>query len=179
METDKDPEFPGAEEEAAFHPRPTWLENGCMVICEVAIWAMAAIVLVELITRNLFDFSFEMSEELGGYIIVGIAFLSLPVCQVHRAYHHVLFLQHRLSPRMRAASHVFFDVLSLGFCLIMVWQLTRLVLASYRTQDVAMTLLATPLWIPQATMPIGALAASIALVRSLLGNVRRFQAAGR
>ncbi len=176
---EKDPEFPGEESEIAFHPTPSWMEKSCMVLCEVGIVAMAIIVLVEIITRNLFGFSFEMSEELGGYIVVGIAFLSLPVCQVYRSYHHVQFVQERLSPRMRAASHVLFDLLSLGFCLLLVWQLTRFVLQSYRSEDVAMTLLATPLWIPQTLMPLGALAASISLLRTLIGNVRRLLAAGR
>jgi TRAP-type C4-dicarboxylate transport system permease small subunit len=179
MDADKDPEFPGEEKEATFHPAPTWMEQGCMVLCEVGIVAMALIVLVEIVTRNLFHFSFEASEELGSYIIVGISFLSLPVCQVYRAYHHVQFVQDRLGPRARAASHVFFDILSLGFCLLLVWQLTRFVMQSYRSEDVSMSLLATPLWIPQALMPIGAIAASISLARSLVGNVRRFAAAGR
>ncbi len=175
----EDPEFPGEEQEAAFHPAPSWMERGCMLVCEIGIIAMAVIVLIEIVTRNVFGFSFEASEELGGYIIVAISFLSLPVCQVYRAYHHVMFVQARLSPRMKAASHVFFDVLSLGFCILLVWQLTRFVLQSYRSEDVSMSLLATPLWIPQALMPIGALAASASLARALAGNVRRFIAAGR
>ncbi len=85
-----------------------------MVICEVAIGVMAFIVILEIVTRNLFNFSFEMSEELGGYIIVGITFLSLPVCQVYRSYHHVQFIQTRLSPRLRALSHFMFDALVAG-----------------------------------------------------------------
>src|SRR5579862_6141667 len=93
----EDPEFPGEAEEASFHPAPTAMERGCMLICEIGIVAMAIIVLVEIVTRNLFHFSFEASEELGGYIIVGISFLSLPVCQVYRSYHHVRFLQDRLN----------------------------------------------------------------------------------
>jgi len=174
-----DPEFPGEAAEASFHPEPTWMERSCMVLCEIGIVAMAVIVLVEIVTRNLFGFSFEASEELGGYIVVGISFLSLPVCQVYRSYHHVQFVQSRLGPRMRAASHVLFDVLSLGFCVLLVWQLTRFVLQSYRSEDVSMTLLATPLWIPQALMPLGALDACVSLLRSLAGNVRRLLAAGR
>ena len=82
-------------------------------------------------------------------------------------------------PKKLAASHVLFDVLSLGFCVLLVWQLTRFVLQSYRSEDVSMTLLATPLWIPQALMPLGALAACVSLLRSLAGNVRRLLAAGR
>lgn len=179
MASNTDPEFPGEEQDAAFHPLPTWMERGCMVICEIGIVAIAVVVLTEIVTRNLFGFSFEASEELGGYIVVGISFLSLSVCQVYRSYHHVQFVQARLTPRLRAASHIFFDVLSLGFCLLLVWQLSRFVLQTWRAEDQAATLLATPLWIPQSIMPLGALAASVSLLRSVVGNVRRFLAAGR
>jgi TRAP-type transport system small permease protein len=164
--------------EDRFHPAPTLLEKVCMWICEIGIVAMGAIVILEIVTRNLFGFSFEMSEELGGYIIVGISFLSLPVCQVYRSYHHVQFIQSRLSPRMQALSHLVFDVLSLMFCAVLLWQLTRFVATSYRSEDVAPTLLATPLWIPQALMPIGVLAASVSLLRAAWGNWRRFMSSG-
>jgi TRAP-type transport system small permease protein len=173
----KDPEFPGEEQE--FHPAPTWMERACLLVCEIGIVVIAVVVLTEIVTRNFFHFSFEASEELGGYIVVGISFLSLPVCQVYRSYHHVQFIQTRLSPRMRAASHILFDLLSLGFCLLLVWQLSRFVLQTWRAEDVAATLLATPLWIPQSLMPLGALAASVSLTRSLIGHIRRFLAAGR
>jgi TRAP-type transport system small permease protein len=171
-----DPAFAAEEAEDKFHPAPTLLENTCMVICEIAILVMGAIVILELITRNLFNYSFEMSDELGGYIIVGITFLSLPVCQVYRSYHHVQFIQARLSPRMQAISHLLFDLLSLLFCFVLLWQLIRFVEASYRSEDIAPTLLATPLWIPQAIMPIGMLAATISLLRSAWGNWRRIWA---
>jgi TRAP-type transport system small permease protein len=168
-----DSEFPGEAAEEAYHPAPTLLERGCMVICEIAIGAMAFVVILEIITRNLFDFSFEMSEELGGYIIVGITFLSLPVCQVYRSYHHVQFIQSRLSPRLRAMSHLLFDLLSLAFCGVLIWQLTRFELQSWRSGDVAPTLLATPLWIPRLAMPIGSVAVAVSLLRSAALNFRR------
>jgi len=73
--------IPGEETEARFHPAPTLMENACMWICEIAILVMGAIVITEIVTRNLLGFSFEMSEELGGYIIVGVTFLSRPACR--------------------------------------------------------------------------------------------------
>ena len=170
--------FAAEAAEERFHPAPTLLEKSCMWLCEIGIVAMGAIVILEVITRNLFGFSFEMSEEVGGYIIVGISFLSLPVCQVYRSYHHVQFIQSRLSPRMQALSHLLFDVMSLLFCAVLLWQLTRFVATSYRSEDVAPTLLGTPLWIPQALMPIGMLAATVSLLRSAVGNWRRFRAGG-
>ncbi len=169
----EDGEFAAETAEDAFHPKPTLLERTCMVLCEIAIGVMAFIVILEIITRNLFDFSYEMSEELGGYIIIGITFLSLPVCQVYRSYHHVQFIQSRLPPRLRAMSHLFFDLLSLAFCGVLIWQLTRFVLQSWHSGDVAPTLLATPLWIPQLLMPIGSIAVTVSLLRSAALNFRR------
>lgn len=169
---------PGEAAEARFHPAPTLMENACMWVCEIAILVMGAIVITEIVTRNLFGFSFEMSEELGGYIIVGVTFLSLPVCQVYRSYHHVQFLQSRLTPRMRALTHLLFDLLSLLFCVVLLWQLIRFVATTYRSEDVAPTLLATPLWIPQAMMPLGILGATVSLLRAAWGNWRRFRAGG-
>jgi TRAP-type C4-dicarboxylate transport system permease small subunit len=154
-------------------PSETILERTCRTLCEIGIVVMAAIVILEIITRNLFNLSFMISDELGGYIIVGITFLSLPVCQVNRAYHHVLFVQSRLGPRTRAVSHLIFQLLSLGFCLLLVWQLTRLTLQSYRSGDVAPTVLATPLWIPQALMPLGCVALSITLLRAIRMSLHR------
>ena len=168
-----DTEFPGEAAEEAYHPAPTLLERGCMVLCEIAIGVMAFVVILEIITRNLFGFSYEMSEELGGYIIVGITFLSLPVCQVYRSYHHVQFIQSRLSPRLRAMSHLLFDLLSLAFCGVLIWQLTRFEIQSWHSGDVAPTLLATPLWIPRLLMPIGSVAVAVSLLRSAALNLRR------
>ena len=110
---------------------------------------------------------------MDGYIIIGITFLSLPVCQVYRSYHHVQFIQSRLPPRWQAVSHLLFDLLSLGFCAVLIWQLTRFVLQSWHSGDVAPTLLAAPLWIPQLLMPIGSVAVTVSLLRSVALNLRR------
>jgi TRAP-type transport system small permease protein len=170
--------FASEAAEAGFHPAPTLLENLCMWICEIAIVAMGGVVILEIVTRNFFGFSFEISDELGGYIIAAIAFLSLPVCQVYRSYHHVQFVQSRLSPRLQALSHLIFDAMSLLFCAVLCWQLIRFVASTYHSGDVASTRLATPLWIPQLFMPVGILAAIVSLLRSAWGNWKRFLASG-
>ena len=154
-------------------PPETWLERSCRTLCEIGIVVMAAIVILEIVTRNLFNLSFMISDEIGGYIIVGITFLSLPVCQVNRAYHHVLFVQARLGPRTRAVSYLIFQLLSLGFCAVLIWQLTRLTLQSYQSGDVAPTILATPLWIPQAVMPLGCIALATTLLRAIRMSLRQ------
>lgn len=151
------------------------VERACQLICEVSIVALAVIVLTEIVTRNVFNFSFQISDEVGGYIIIGLTFLALPVCQARRAYHHVMFLQVRLPPRLREVVNLGFDLLALGFCAILVWELTWQAVQTWQTGDIAPTELATPLWIPQAIMPIGCVALALVLVRDIARRLLRLR----
>ena len=38
---------------------------------------MLVLIAVDIVTRSLFNFSLEVSDEVGGYMLVAIAFLSL------------------------------------------------------------------------------------------------------
>jgi TRAP-type transport system small permease protein len=143
------------------------LERVCQLICELGIVALAVIVLTEIVTRNVFNFSFQISDEVGGYIVVGLTFLALPVCQARQAYHHVMFVQLRLSRRVREWLNLAFDLLSLAFCLTLIWELGWQVVQTWQTGDIAPTQLATPLWIPQTIMPIGCVVLCLVLLRGI------------
>src|SRR5580700_1666990 len=112
-------------------------------------------------------------------MLVVISFVSLPVCQISGSFHHVELVQSRLSPFGRAVSNVIFDLLSLAFCVLLLWQLTRFELSSFRFGDRAPTYLATPLWIPQIAMMLGAAALCFSVVRTLAADVARLRAFGR
>jgi TRAP-type C4-dicarboxylate transport system permease small subunit len=136
---------------------------------------MVVIVAVDILTRSLLNFSFEISDELGGYLLVVIAFVSLPVCQASDSFHRVELVQSRLSPVGRAVSHVIFDLLSLAFCALLFWQLVRFELTSFRFGDRAPTYLATPLWIPQIAMLVGAAAVCFTMLRTLAADMSRLR----
>src|SRR6267154_471846 len=125
------------------------VERLCNFACMVALVVMLGVIGVDIVTRALLNFSFEVSDELGGYMLVVITFISLPVCQVNDSFHHVELVQARLSPRWRAVSRVIFDLLSLAFCVLLLWQLIKFEISSWRFDDHAPTYLATPLWIPR------------------------------
>jgi TRAP-type C4-dicarboxylate transport system permease small subunit len=149
------------------------VERLCKVICLAALVVMLVVIGVDILTRSLFNFSFEISDELGGYMLVAITFISLPVCQANDSFHHVAFVQARLSPRSRAISQVIFDLLSLAFCALLLWQLVRFEISSWRFDDHAPTYLATPLWIPRLLMVVGAVALCLSMLRTLFVDVRK------
>src|SRR5262250_1745478 len=95
------------------------VERLCNFVCMAALVVMLGVIGVDIVTRALFNFSFEVSDELGGYMLVVITFVSLPVCQVNDSFHHVEFVQARLSPRGKAISRLIFDLLSLTFCVLL------------------------------------------------------------
>lgn len=155
------------------------VERACKLACVAALIVMLVVIGVDILTRSLFNFSFEISDELGGYMLVVISFVSLPVCQISDSFHHVELVQSRLSPFGRAVSHVIFDILSLAFCVLLLWQLTRFELSSFRFGDRAPTYLATPLWIPQIVMMLGAAALCLSMLRTLAADIARLRALGK
>src|SRR5258707_15127482 len=78
------------------------VERTRKLACVGAVIVMLVVIGVDILTRSLFNFSFEISDELGGYMLVVISFVSLPVCQISDSFHHVELVQSRLSPFGRA-----------------------------------------------------------------------------
>ena len=155
------------------------VERFCKLACAAALVVMLTVIGVDILTRSLFNFSFEISDELGGYMLVVITFVSLPVCQVNDSFHHVELIQSRLSPFGRAVSQVVFDALSLAFCVLLLWQLVKFEIFSFEFGDQAPTYLATPLWIPRIAMMIGTLALCFSVVRTLAADVATLRATWR
>jgi TRAP-type C4-dicarboxylate transport system permease small subunit len=81
------------------------VEWTCKVASEAALVVMLVLIAVDIVTRSLFNFSLEASDEVGGYMLVVISFLSLSACHVHGSFHQVEFVQARLSPRARSITH--------------------------------------------------------------------------
>jgi TRAP-type C4-dicarboxylate transport system permease small subunit len=154
------------------------VETVCKWACEAALVIMLVVIGTDIFTRWLLNFSFEVSDELGGYMLAAITFLSLSVCQVNDSFHHVELVQQRLSPRGRAISSLLFDFLTLSFAALLVWHYIRLEFSSWRFGERAPTMLETPLWIPRLVMAFGAAALCLAVCRTILLHLRRLRAAG-
>jgi TRAP-type C4-dicarboxylate transport system permease small subunit len=155
------------------------IENACKLASALALVVLLLAVGVDIVTRWAFNFSFEVSDELGGYMLVAIAFLSLPVSHINGAFHRVEFVQARLSQRAQLLSRFVFDLTALLFCAVFVWQFIGLVRSSWRFGDHAPTFLETPLWIPRSLLVIGMAALCLSLARSLAADFKRLSSGSR
>jgi TRAP-type C4-dicarboxylate transport system permease small subunit len=155
------------------------VERVCKWASEAALIIMLAVIGADVFTRYLFNFSFEIADELGGYMLVVMTFVSLSVCQVTNSFHQVELIQARLGARGRALSAAIFDALAFAFSGLLLWHFIRLELSSWRFGERAPTYLETPLWLPRLAMAIGAAALCFSITRTFLAHVRRFRALSR
>ena len=143
-----------------------WLSSACMI-------GMVLLILAEILLRGVFNTTTEHSDELVGYMLVGLTFLSLALCQSGGAFHRVELVQMRLGPRGKAVSALVFDLLSFGYVALTGWYFIQFVVSSWRREAMASTTLSTPLWIPESVMILGAALLLTALGRTIVDDVRK------
>ena len=147
-------------------------------------WVSQAIVIglvlmmgAEMLVRGAFNWSIQFSNEIGGYALVAITFLSLASGQCLHAYHRVHFLEQRLGPVGRARLRLGFDLATTITSIVLLGEMVRFEWLTWQSGDVAATSLMTPLWIPRLAMPLGVLALTWSLLRTVAGDWRRLRAA--
>ena len=146
-----------------------WLSAFCLI-------GMAVLMLLEVVLRGALNSTTEHSDELVGYLLVGISFLSLALCQSRGAFHRVEMVQMRLGPRGKAISALIFDILSFAYIALTDWYFLQFVISSYDREAAAPTMLATPLWIPETAMIVGATLLLIVLGRAIVRDIRELGA---
>lgn len=145
--------------------------------CELMMVGLIAMMGAEMVVRTLFGWSIQFSNELGGYALVAITFLSLGSGQFQHAYHRVHFVEHRLSPAGRAALRLGFDLAALATSAVLLAEFVRFEWITWNSGDVAATSLMTPLWLPRLLMPVGVGLLAWALCATVWADWRRLQAA--
>lgn len=154
------------------------LEAGCLFLTCTCLVAMLVLILVEVVTRSVFRFSFEIVDEVGGYLTVAVSFFALAPALARGAFHHVALWQGRLSPRARDGWQAAFHALALAFSLTVTGAMVRFVYRSWAQGDTAPTVLRTPLWLPQSAMVIGMAALCLVLAAEMVAALRRFRSTG-
>lgn len=148
------------------------LERICFWICAAVVSAMLVLTVGEIVAREVFHHSYGLADEFGGYLLVALAFLSLPLCQANGVFHSAEIVQVRLSPAVRHRSQLVFDLLSLATVGVLLWYTTRLFLQSWESGETSTTEWTIPLWLPRATMPLGCLAFFITLLRVIAHRLK-------
>ena len=160
-----------------FSPPEGRSARACRFASEWIVVGLVVMMGAEMLVRSLFGWSIQFSNEIGGYALVAITFLSLASGQLLHAYHRVHFVESKLSPAGRAWLRLAFDLAALAVTVVLLAELVRFEWITYNSGDVAATSLMTPQWMPRLVMPIGALVLAWALLRTVASDWRRVRAA--
>jgi|KBSSwiStaDraftv2_1062776.scaffolds.fasta_scaffold327786_2 TRAP-type C4-dicarboxylate transport system permease small subunit len=148
------------------------VERICRWTCRFCLVGMVGIIALELVLRGVFHHSLEFADEIAAYLLVAFTYISLSVSLAADGFHRVEFLLGRLGPRGRLLAFLTFNMLSLLFAVVLVGYGVRLVLNSYQQDARVMSVLFTPLWIPQIAVPLGLAALCFTLVRVILRDIQ-------
>lgn len=150
------------------------VELACKWLSMAMLAGLVVLIGGEVAIRNAAGFSWEGTDEYGGYLLVAITFFSIPVCLARGGMHEMQILRVRLSPRGVALLNIVLHAVSLAFMLVLVWQFWRLEASSWRSGDASMSGVFTPLWIPRLAMVVGSAAVCFTLVRLIAAEFHRF-----
>jgi len=146
------------------------LTNLQLIICELVLGTLAVCISVDALLRWSVNWSILVVDELGGYALVCLAFFGFSIALHEKALFRVDAFYDWLSPINRARYQLAFDALALAFMLLLLWHFWGLVTRSHAKEISALTILRTPLWIPQLLMVVGALSTTLVLVVHIIND---------
>jgi TRAP-type C4-dicarboxylate transport system permease small subunit len=123
----------------------------------IAVVVMTALVTVEVLSRNLFNRSTLIADEMSGYLLVALTFLGLAPTLRGGGFIRIDTYHARLRGGGRVALDLVIHVLALGYAVLLDWYLWQLALDAWRLGTTSIQVSRTALWIPQACMAVGGL----------------------
>lgn len=146
---------------------------------DAAAWAAAffmvgvlAMVLASVLGR-LLGFNLRGSDAYAGYCMAAAAFLALAHTLKRGEHIRVNLFLDRSGPRVGRALELWSHAAGSFFCAVLAVFSVRLAWQSWAFNDVSQGNDATPLWIPQIAMALGAVVLAVAMVDDFLLHLQR------
>lgn len=137
-----------------------------LALAGVAMIGTFAAIMLNIMAR-LFGWNLPGLDGYAGYAIAAALFLALPATLQHNDHIRATLLLDHVSPGVRGRMELVALALGTAIALYLAWFSVRLVWVSYTLHDVAPTGDATPMWIPQLSMALGALGFAMAFAQAL------------
>src|SRR6478736_2747206 len=131
-------------------------EKLCKVLCCAAVLLLLFFTAQEVFVRGVLGYSMEISEELGGYLLLFIGMVGLPLCITRDSFQRTEYVDGWLSPRAKTGMRMAIDILTLIGGVVMLWQYSRYFMSSYSAGYFSPSRLQTPQWVPVIPMVFGA-----------------------
>jgi TRAP-type C4-dicarboxylate transport system permease small subunit len=149
------------------------LFDAARLIAGLALASMVVVITLEIAVRNVLGPSLQISDELGGYLLVAMAFFAISDAYRAQVMMRIEFVYDRFQGRAKACLDLFYDLIALAATLVLVWFSARFAISSWNRGVNASTFLETPQWLPQLPIPIGLTLLALAICLSMAGSVRQ------
>ena len=117
-------------------------------------------------------FNLRGSDAYAGYAMAAASFLALAHTLKRGEHIRVTLFLERFGGRLRRPLEIWCHLAGTFFCAALAWFSVRLVWQSHAFNDISQGNDATPLWIPQVTMALGAVVLLVAMVDDLVRVLR-------
>jgi len=141
----------------------------------LAAFFMVGILLMVLasVVGRVVGFNLRGSDAYAGYCMAAASFLALAHTLKRGEHIRVTLFLDRFGGRLRRPLELWSHAAGTFFCAALAWFSVRLVLQSHEFNDISQGNDATPLWIPQIGMAVGAVVLLVAMLDDFVGVVRR------
>lgn len=143
----------------------------CGALAALFLGAIAVIVLLSITTR-LLGLSIPGLSAYAGYCMAASSFLALAYTFQHGEHIRVAIFLQQLGGWRRRLAELWCLAAGAGLAGYLAWYSIRMVRVSMQIGDVSQAPDATPLWIPQLGMAVGATVLTIALIDRLIAVAR-------
>lgn len=131
-----------------------------------------AFITAAVICRYVLNMPIVGSDELAGYLMVGITMLGLAYTFEKKGHIRIELFIGKLSSRYRILSNCFVGVVSLGILLVLVYTTSFFAYETYRFRTISLSGLDIPLVFPQSLIPIGFSLLFFVVFRYVVRNLR-------
>lgn len=139
----------------------------------LALVAMTVVVTIEVLSRDLFNVSTLVADEMSGYLLVAMTFVGLAPTLRGGGFIRIDTYRGRIAGHGRTALELAIHVLALGYAVVLDWYLWGLAAEAWRLGTTSIQISRTPLWMPQGLMAVGGLLLVFELLARLLLVVAR------
>lgn len=142
------------------------LYDGVAALAALCMLGLLGMVLLSVVQR-LVGFNLPGTDAYAGYLMAGAGFFALAHTLKRNEHIRVTLILSQLSGGRRRALELFSLALACLLALLLAWFSLRLVLQSWRFNDISTLSDGTPLWLPQLSMALGTVVLLIAFVDEL------------
>lgn len=145
--------------------------GGMTWLAMLAMAAAFAVIALGVLARQL-HWDIQGLDGYAGYAIGAALFFALPTTFQRNEHIRVTLLMEKVSARWRTALQVWSLGAATVLSVFLAWFCARLVWLSYSTHDIAPTMDATPMWLPQLAMAAGTAGLALACLDATVSHFR-------